>query len=215
MIVTPISPTITGKNLNENPLWNYPIWVVETGFDTTFNETLMEELYSVAQEISRSAQPNHSLWDYPRPHLQVLKNLFDDTVTACAYSIPELKDLKLTFKSHMGWPNVRSPGLTIDNHAHPDTSFAITYYVQTPEQGGGDLLCYMQDGSIVRITPRPGQMIILPFYMLHEVELNTSNELRISISADYFQIVDENADNALVLKSWCDDMMKIKGHHVR
>lgn len=214
MNVMPISPTITGKFLNENPLWNYPIWVVETGFDDTFNEVIMDELYSVAQEISRSAHPHHSLWDYPRPNLTILRDLFDATVTACAYSIPELKDLKLTFKSHMGWPNVRSPGLNIDNHAHPDTSFAITYYVKTPKDGGA-LLCYMQDGSIEKVVPKPGQMIILPFYMLHEVEPNISDDLRISISADYFQIVDEHADNALVLKSWCDDMMKIKGHYVR
>jgi hypothetical protein len=52
-------------------------------------------------------------------------------------------------------------------------------------------------------------VVILPFYMLHEVEINKSNDLRVSISADYYQIIDETADNALILKSWCDDMLKV------
>jgi len=209
MNVKLLNSTKNGKNPKANPLWDYPIWVLKTDFDNKFNEDLLDELYSIAQEISVSPNPKNSLWDYPKPNLQILKSTFDFYVESAAYSVSELKNLKLKFNSIMAWPNVRSPGLNIDSHAHPDTSLALTYYVKTPENSG-DLLCYMQDGEIERIKPEPGLIVILPFYMLHEVEVNKSNDLRISISADYYQIVDETAANALILKSWCNDMLKVK-----
>lgn len=209
MNVRLLKNTKNGRNPKVDPLWDYPIWTIKTDFDNDFNEALVDELYSVALEIHQDPNPKNSLWDYPRPNLQKLKSAFDSYVEEAAYSIEELKNLKLKFKSTMGWPNVRSPGLGIENHAHPDTSFAVTYYVKTPENCG-DLLCYMQDGKPLRIKPEPGLIVILPFYVLHEIEINKSNDLRISISADYFQIVDETADNALILKSWCEDMLKVR-----
>lgn len=199
----------SGKTTRTDPLWNYSFWTVKTDFDDTFNETLLDELYSVAREISTSPDPKNSLWDYPRPNLQILKSTFDACVYSATQSVPELKDLKLKFHSDMAWPNVREPGQNIEAHAHPDTSYALTYYVKTPPNCG-DLICYLEDGEIKRITPESGLLVILPFYMIHEIEINRSSDLRVSISADYFQIVDPTADNALVLKSWCADMLKVR-----
>lgn len=199
----------SGKTTRSDPLWDYSFWTAQTDFDDEFNETLLDELYSIAKEISISPNPKNSLWDYPRPNLQKLKESFDDCIFASTQTVPELKDLKLVFKSDMAWPNVRQPGLGIEAHAHPDTSYAVTYYVKTPENCG-DLVCYLENGEIKRITPKRGLIAIIPFYIVHEIETNKSNDLRVSISADYFQIVDPNADNALVLKSWCADMLKVR-----
>jgi len=209
MNVKLLNSTKNGKSPKNDPLWDYPIWTLKTEFDDKFNESLLDELYSIAKEISVSPNPKNSLWDYSGENLKILKAKFDECVESAAYSIPELKSLKLKFNSIMGWPNVRIPGLGIDMHAHPDTSFAVTYYVKTPENCG-DFICYVQDGQIERIKPEAGLIVIVPFYVLHEIEINKSNDLRVSISADYYQIVDETADNALVLKSWCDDMMKVR-----
>lgn len=199
----------SGKATRHDPLWDHSFWTVNTGFDDQFNETLLDELYSIAQEISVSPDPKPSLWDYPRPNLQVLKSMFDDCVYSATQSVPELKDLQLKFQSDMAWPNVRQPGLGIEAHAHPDTSYALTYYVKTPPNCG-DLVCYLENGEVERITPVSGLIAILPFYMIHEIEINRSTDLRVSISADYFQIVDPTAPNALVLKSWCADMLKVR-----
>jgi hypothetical protein len=199
----------SGKTTRVDPLWNYSFWTVKTDFDQEFNQVLLDELYSIAKEISTSPDPKNSLWDYPRPNLQILKSTFDQCVFSATQSIPELKDLKLKFFSDMAWPNVREPGQGIEAHAHPDTSYALTYYVKT-QPNCGDLICYLEDGEIKRISPESGLLVILPFYMIHEIETNKSMDLRVSISADYYQVVDPTAENALVLKSWCSDMLKVK-----
>jgi hypothetical protein len=199
----------SGKATRDNPLWDHSFWTVQTEFDDAFNETLLDELYSVAQEISTSTDPKTSLWDYSRPNLQRLKSAFDACVFSATQSVPELKNLNLKFQSDMAWPNIREPGMVIEAHAHPDTSYALTYYVKTPPNCG-DLVCYLENGETKRITPERGLIAILPFYMIHEMEVNRSTDLRVSVSADYFQIVDPDAPNALVLKSWCTDMLKVR-----
>jgi hypothetical protein len=199
----------SGKATRDNPLWDYSFWTVQTEFDDAFNETLLDELYSVAREISTSANPKTSLWEYSRPNLQILKSAFDACVFSATQSVPELKNLNLKFQSDMAWPNIREPGMVIEAHAHPDTSYALTYYVKAPPNCG-DLVCYLENGETKRIIPKRGLIAILPFYMIHEMEVNRSTDLRVSISADYFQIVDPDAPNALVLKSWCTDMLKVR-----
>ena len=193
-----------------NPLWGHPIWQVKTDFDKRFNEELIEEIYSIAEEVKQDPNPKDSLWDYYRPNLSILKTALSSyTNNVVTKDIPEIRDLNYRFKCDMGWVNVREPGQGIELHAHPDASWAATYYVKTPHNCG-DLVCYVKDGKQVRIKPEEGCIVILPFYILHEIEDNHSHDLRISISTDFTQVVDKAADNALVLKSWCDDMMKVK-----
>ena len=200
----------TGKIQTNNPLWDYPGWKVKTDFDTKFNNDLLEEIYSIAEEVKQDPNPRDSLWDYHRPQLSILKTaLTSFTNNIVTRDIPEIRNLNYRFKCDMGWVNVREPGQGIELHAHPDASFAATYYVKTPK-GCGDLICYIKDGKEYRITPEEGDIIIIPFYILHEIEINKSNDLRISISTDFTQVVDKGVKDALVLKSWCDDMMKVK-----
>ena len=193
-----------------NPLWNYPIWQLKTDFDRQFNDGLIEEIYSIAQEIKFDINAKDSLWDYHRPNLSILKNTLTSlTNNVVRKDIPEIQELNYYFQCGMGWVNVKEPGESIELHAHPDSSFAITYYVKTSENCG-DLVCYTKDGKKIRITPQEGSIVLLPFYILHEIEENKSKDLRISISTDFTQIVDKTAKNALVLKSWGQDMLKVK-----
>ena len=199
----------TGKVQNNNPLWNYPIWQIKTNFDKRFNEELIDEIYSIAEQVKSDPNPKDSLWDYYRPNLSILKTaLTTFTNNTVITNIPEIRILNYTFKCDMGWVNVREPGQGIELHAHPDASFAATYYVKTP-YNCGDLVCYIK-GEEFRLTPEEGCIVIFPFYILHEIEQNHSHDLRISISTDFTQVVDKDAKDALVLKSWCDDMMKVK-----
>lgn len=201
---------ITGNNHKVNPLWDYPIWWFKTDFDKKFNDDLIEEIYSIAEQVKNDPNPKDSLWDYYRPQLSILKTALSSfTNNVVTRDIPEIRQLNYRFKCDMGWVNVREPGQGIELHAHPDSSFAVTYYVKTP-YNSGDLICYVKDGKQLRIKPEEGMVVIVPFYVLHEIEENHSHDLRISISTDFTQVVDKVVDNALVLKSWCDDMLKVK-----
>jgi hypothetical protein len=63
--------------------------------------------------------------------------------------------------------------------------------------------------TIRRITPRAGKLVFFPAYALHCVEENKSNELRVSITCDFKKVIDKEAPNAMVLKSWADKMVKL------
>jgi hypothetical protein len=193
-----------------NKLWDYPIWQLKTDFDKKFNQSILDEIYDIAQEVKKDPNPKDSLWDYRRPQLSILKTAFSVYVNnTIVRDIPEILDLNYQFNCDMGWVNVREPGQDIELHSHPDSSWAATYYVKTPENCG-DLICHVGGGKKIKIKPEEGMIVVLPFYMLHEMEFNCSNDLRVSISTDFTQIVDKSADNALVIKSWCDDMLKVR-----
>jgi hypothetical protein len=200
----------SGNQPKDNPLWNYPIWEHQTDFDEKFNEDLLDEIYYIAQQISKEENPKDSLWDYDMPMLRILKtSLTSITNNIVSTSIPEIRELNYKFKCDMAWPNVREPGQSIELHAHPDASFGVTYYIKA-DNDCGDFIAYVKNGNPVRITPKAGKVLILPAYILHEIEPNMSKSLRVSISTDFTQIVDKSADNALVLKSWCLDMLKVR-----
>jgi hypothetical protein len=193
-----------------NELWNYPIWQIKTDFNKKFNNDLVDEIYSISQELKNDLNPKDSLWDYHRPNLSILKTKIDSCINTIApKDIPEIKELNYSFNCGMGWVNVKEPGEDIELHAHPDCSFAATYYVKTPENCG-DLVCYVKDGKKLRIKPEEGVIVILPFYILHEIESNQSSDLRISISTDFLQIPDKTVKDALVIKSWLHQMVKTK-----
>lgn len=195
---------------NINPLWDFPIWQYKTDFDDEFNQALQDEIYSIAQEMTHEQKPKDSLWDYNRPNLAILKNTITDiTNKLISQDIPEVRELNVKFKCDMGWPNVRHPGLGIELHAHPDASFATTYYVKAPENCG-DFVAILDNGRTKRFKPVAGTGVIIPAYILHEVEINKSNDLRISISTDFTTVVDKEAKNALVLRSWCADMLQVR-----
>jgi len=201
---------ISGNYHKNNPLWDYPIWQYQTNFSKQFNQDLLDEIYTIAEQISNEETPKESLWDYNTPALNTLKGVLTNvTNTMVTRDIPEIKRLNYKFECKMAWPNVREPGQDIELHAHPDASFAATYYVKAPNHCG-DFICYVGDGMTKRIKPKEGNIVIVPFYMLHKIESNQSKDLRISISTDFTQIVDKSAKNALILKSWCNDMLKVK-----
>ena len=196
-----------------NPLWLTPIWEVQTNFDYEFNRTLLNEMYAIGTGMSTEAEPKVSLWDYETPALSQLKHAILDAVQLhLARDLQEVNELNIGFRCDMAWVNVKEPGESIELHGHPDASFAATYYVQTPESCG-DLVVIDHTGREIALPPVTGKIVFFPAYVLHRIEPNCSNDLRISISTDITQVIDPTAPNALVLKSWCNDMLKIGEWH--
>jgi len=53
-------------------------------------------------------------------------------------------------------------------------------------------------------------LIFFPSYVLHGVDENKSDDLRISLSTDLRKVVEKNASNTVILKSWAGRMAKIR-----
>ena len=62
----------------------------------------------------------------------------------------------------------------------------------------------------IHIEPEEGMLIFFPAYVVHEVQTNKSNDLRISLSTDIIQKIDRNAPYAMVLKSWTNSFLKMR-----
>ena len=212
--------------LKVNPIWTSPIWEMYLPFDESFNNSLLKELHSIGSDISYGIddRPHDSLWDYDAPCLNTLKKTIIAHVVAVLHAnVPEAKDLNMTVDSHMCWVNVREPGETLEIHAHTDSTIACTYFVKTQE-GCGDLVLFdsrdainWEEGGlntdpsmkIRRIKPAANKLVFFPSYILHHVEENKSNELRVTITCDLKKVIDKDAPNAIILKSWADKMVKL------
>jgi uncharacterized protein (TIGR02466 family) len=209
-----------------NPIWGSPIWEMFLPFNEGFNEGLLKELNAIGSDIAFGIddRPHDSLWDYDTPHLNQLKKTIIAHVNVVVQSgIPEAKELNITFESHMCWPNIREPGETLEVHAHTDSTIACTYFVKAAENCGDLILfesrdainweegCLNSDASMKerRIKPMANKLVFFPAYILHTVEENRSNDLRITITCDLKKVIDKSAPNAIVLKSWADKMVKI------
>jgi Putative 2OG-Fe(II) oxygenase len=212
----------------QNMFWKSPIWEVQTRFDEEFNRVLLEEIYGIGKDIvlGKDRDPNNSIWDYSRPNLDILKQEIIDIVTKkIVQNIPQLRMLNIRGCEHfMGWVNVREPGELLEVHGHTESAIAATYYIQAKE-GCGDLVAFDSSHAIDwmnnsisstpalierRFKPVEGRLIFFPSYILHGVDENKSNDLRISLSTDLRKVVDKNAANTVILKSWAGRMAKIK-----
>jgi len=212
----------------QNLFWQSPVWEVQTRFDEQFNETLLDEIYGIGKDIvlGKDKDPNNSIWDYSRPNLDILKQEIIDIVTKkIVQNIPQLRMLNIRGCEHfMGWVNVREPGEKLEVHGHTESAIAATYYIKAKE-GCGDLVLFDSSHAIDwlnislsgtpqlkerRYKPVEGRLIFFPSYVLHGVEENKSDDLRISLSTDLRKVVDKNAQNTVILKSWGGRMAKIK-----
>ena len=212
----------------QNMFWQSPIWEVQTKFDEEFNEVLLDEIYGIGKDIilGKDKDPNNSIWDYSRPNLDILKQEIINIVTKkIVQNIPQLRMLNIRGCEHfMGWINVREPGERLEVHGHTESAIAATYYLKAKE-GCGDLVCFDSANAIDwlnnkltstpslrerRFKPVEGRLIFFPSYVLHGVDENKSNELRISLSTDLRKVVEKDASNTVILKSWAGRMAKIR-----
>ena len=212
----------------QNMFWQSPIWEVQTRFDEQFNDILLDEIYSIGKDIVLGVDkdPNNSIWDYSRPNLDILKQEIIDIVTKkIVQNIPQIRMLNIRGCEHfMGWVNVREPGEKLEVHGHTESAIAATYYIKAKE-GCGDLVVFDSAQAIdwlnislsgtpvlkeKRYKPVEGRLIFFPSYVLHGVDENKSDDLRISLSTDLRKVVDKNASDTVILKSWAGRMAKIK-----
>ena len=109
--------------------------------------------------------------------------------------IPELESVLELFRQQAGkwlavppgrlrvgfWFNAMGPGHVTSLHHHDenDELLSAVYYVRVPE-GSGELVLYGKDEA-VRVIPQEGKLVMFPPSLPHEVTVNNSRELRLSV----------------------------------
>jgi len=108
------------------------------------------------------------------------------------------------------WANVNPPGGYNRAHLHPNCSWSGVYYVKTPKNCGELKIKDPRTGAEmvspkmkemknsndvlperlwreVNYTPSAGRCIMFPSWLIHCVEPNESNDIRISVSFNFLQ----------------------------
>lgn len=175
----------------EHLLWGTPVWEIDTGFDTTFNASVLRELPPIG------GGPDFNVWDNDGPHLATLRSFIEQQ--ALKFAVPHYSGMDVGLRLQRGWVNLQRPGQMQTVHDHGGIAVAAVYYVWS--EGAGDLMLVDPRGSTSfgnkregensnrkfhRISPKEGKLVLFPGYVLHYVEANTSGTDRISIASNFW-----------------------------
>lgn len=168
--------------MNKLNLFSTPVWTTTLDNHVELNQQLL------------SIAPQYKSGDY-----------FDIAPTLKERVVPIIRDVadecnlskEFTVSARQ---NPMLPGKNNSPHHHPDCMLAVVYYVKIP-LNSGDILLHDPRGSILwqdpqartdvnwqsyrpyhKITPTPGMLLIVPGYVVHSVETNLSQEMRLSIA---------------------------------
>jgi uncharacterized protein (TIGR02466 family) len=175
------------------------LWVREVADSETLNRHLIDGLGKLQQ--AAGAQPGReSVWQSPsdlhaRPGFEALDRYF----LAAARSV--LKFLKCTYDDCYitdCWANINRKGHAHTMHTHPNNFLSGVYYVKTPARSGrivfGDPRPAASaitptlaentrfNSNEMSFEPEDGKLILFNSWLPHFVELNRSEEERISIA---------------------------------
>lgn len=206
-----IDDSIFSSSVKES-LWECPVWHQTTPFTEAFNKSLLKELYEIASSFNAGSE-RESLLDYNTPCVRELVEFKTAAITAAVNQyMPSTQESVFIVKDT--WLNVNAAGERIELHAHPDSSIACSYYIQGPDSGGE--FYYVDTGrvgehktEIKTLTPKNGDLIFLPAYVLHGVNVN-KGRCRVNLTTDFNYKLTSDSKDQLVLKSFIDSMLRIK-----
>ena len=96
------------------------------------------------------------------------------------------------------WANFAKPGTSHHVHTHPNNFLSAVYYLNTPQ--GANTINFLDPrdqahviapqvsqrsahtASQVTVEVAPGRLVMFPSWLRHSVDVNTSNEVRVSIA---------------------------------
>ncbi len=135
------------------------------------------------------------------PAFADLKDVLDFHMAQYAQQIElDLSGRALKLESY--WVNVLDPMGGHSGHFHPGSVLSGTFYVAVPPNAGGILFedprlplmmhapgrkagARLDRQISASVTPRPGTLLLWESWLRHEVPVNLSGEVRISISFNY------------------------------
>jgi uncharacterized protein (TIGR02466 family) len=182
------------------PIWHFDIPIEEVDYNKVANECYLEKSKSEGRIRS-----NENGWQsndiYPNPNIPHISNLIR---VINAHSKTIFKDYGVRKEINLGvdnsWININFPGSSNILHTH-DGALSGTYYVKAPKNSGE---IFLHNNSImqhinntyldinnkitcsqVKYEPVAGRVLIFPGWVPHHVEINNSNEDRVSIAFNF------------------------------
>jgi hypothetical protein len=90
------------------------------------------------------------------------------------------------------WFNAMEAGHRTAPHHHDenDELLSAVYYIRVPEDSG-DLVLHDEDGKTI-VRPKAGKLVLFAPDVLHEVTVNQSNEMRLSVAFNVGPVDDDD-----------------------
>lgn len=188
--------------IETDALFPSPVWTIVFDDRISFNAKLL----ALANKMRNNdpdgvSNTNVKGWQSPNnlQNLDEFKDINQRILHICQ-RIAESQHFKPNVKlDHQAWVNISPPGASNKIHYHANCHFSGVYYIslKTPECGS----IFFRDPRVasrmftspitqlndftaeeVRMNPEEGRMYIFPGWLEHGVEINESDEDRVSIS---------------------------------
>ena len=137
----------------------------------------------------------------PRDEAEKIEELFKEEAESY---LKECAGRQIDLELTSAWLNITQKFEINSPHVHPNNTVAGVYYINTNEKSG-DLLLHDPKGSssliphsdvtsngdiysnrtFYRYKPKVGDLILFPAYLIHSVEANMSDEIRISLAINF------------------------------
>jgi len=178
-------------------------------FDVPNHEIIDARIMHYASDTTYNFRKFRDVWELRSEdkEIDILYNVFLIFASQYVNSILGTEYTYKNFKHQHGWINTQNPGLVGRVHDHGGVSIAATYYVNVNESSGtinladpragvsawlrpGDMFDNVSHSkSIYKWKPSIGKIIMIPGWLLHNVDINESNEVRVSVSTNIQLVV--------------------------
>ena len=186
-------------------LFPTPVYIADIKHPT-LNQNLERDIIAWSKENNGITRTNVKGWHsttnmHERPEFKNLVNM----LYACQRTIYEQEHYESEpFLGNM-WANINPPGGMNRAHQHPNSLWSGVYWIKTPKNCGQlkiddprSVACMtrprQKDGKkpdrLWREThyePVAGRCIMFPSWLMHCVDPNESNDIRISVSFNFLQ----------------------------
>lgn len=185
------------------PLFPTFVWTfdLDPKVSAKINSRILKRVEHVLPRLSTPKPDSYPYQSEPNLHEHKdFKDLAGIIVTACESLCQDMQVVHDGLDITGLWVNIAKPGEIHKQHNHPNNYFSAVYYVDIPD-GAGSITFYdprPQNGVIVphvrSVTPStanfatikavPGQLLIFPSWLQHEVGLNKGQGVRVSVATN-------------------------------
>jgi len=191
--------------MHRDLLFPTPVYIADIKHPT-LNQELERDIVAWSKQDKGIVRTNVQGWHsktnmHERPEFKKLVNMLYD----CQKTVYEQEYYESEPVLGNMWANINPPGGSNRAHQHPNSLWSGVYYIKAPKNSGNlkiddprSVACMsrprQKDGEkparLFREThyePIAGRCIMFPSWLMHCVDPNNSNDIRISVSFNFLQ----------------------------